>query len=145
MPSVSENGPPLLIVAAYVYDRGMKRILGVAAAAAYLLAVSGCASPAIEKDATYRDLDGLISAVQATGLKCEGQLQKFPDGSSEYRTCGMNGWAAIYGTTSERDRQVRIQSGSTDSVMVVGPNWIVKAPLGDAKAVSDKLGGTIHE
>ena len=123
----------------------MKRILGVAAAAACLLAASACAPPTIEKDATYRSLDSLISAVQTAGLKCEGEVQKFSDGSSEYRTCGMNGWAAIYGTTSERDRQVRIQSGSTDSVMVIGPNWIVKAPLGDAKAVNDKLGGSIHE
>ncbi len=124
----------------------MKRILGVAAAAAAcLLAVSACAPPTAEKDATYRDLDGLISAVQATGLKCEGQLQKFPDGSSEYRTCGMHGLAAICATTAERDRQVKMNAGSKDSVMVVGSNWIVRAPLGDAKVVNDMMGGTLRE
>lgn len=118
---------------------------GVMLAVALTLLVSGCAPDPVEKDATYRTLDDLVTAVQTTGLKCEGDVQKFTDGSSEYRTCGMNGWAAIYGTTSARDRQVKLQSGSTSSVMVVGPNWVVKAPMADAKAVSDKLGGTIVE
>ncbi|WP_423184312.1 hypothetical protein [Arthrobacter sp. NyZ413] len=110
-----------------------------------IMMTAGCGAATVEKDATYRNLDGLISAVQSSGLKCEGDLQQFSDGSSEYRTCGMHGWAAIYGTTAARDRQIKIQEGSPDAVMVVGPNWIVKAPLGDANAVKDKLGGTIHQ
>lgn len=109
-----------------------------------MLAGTACAT-AVEKDATYRTLDDLIRAVQSTGLKCEGSVQKFPDGSSESRTCGMNGWAAMYGTPAARDRQVKLQTGSSSAVMVVGPNWIVKAPMGDAKVVNGKLGGTIRE
>lgn len=116
-----------------------------ALAIALALLATACAPSTVERDATYRTLDDLLSAVQTAGLKCEGDVQKFPDGSSEYRTCGMSGWAAIYGTTAARDRQVKLQTGGTSSVMVVGPNWVVKAPLGDAKAVTEKLGGTIHE
>lgn len=126
-------------------QKALRPMLPAALDLAFIMTATACSAPPPEKDATYRTLDALIAAVQASGLKCEGQLQRFPDRSSDYRTCGMNGWASTYATTSERDRQVKLQAGSTDSVMVVGPNWIVKAPLGDAKAVNEKLGGAIHE
>lgn len=121
----------------------LKTILSFAVGVTLLLSACGGSTP--QKDATYRTLDDLISAVGSAGVKCEGDVQKFNDGSSEYRTCGQYGWAAIYGSPAARDRQVGLQTGSQTAVMVVGPNWIVKAPAGDAKVVQDKLGGTIKE
>ncbi|AOT04245.1 hypothetical protein ASPU41_13855 [Arthrobacter sp. U41] len=110
-----------------------------------VISMAACAAAPVQKDAAYRTLNDLVSAVATTGLKCEGAYQRFDDGASEVRSCRTNSWVGIYGTPSSRDRQVEIQKGSNDTVMVVGPNWIVKAPLGYAMNVSDKLGGTIQE
>lgn len=122
-----------------------KRMAAVSFGAGVALLLSACSAPTPEKDATYRTLSELITAAGSAGIKCEGEVQKFNDGSSEYRTCGQYGWAAIYGSPAARDRQVGLQTGSQTSVMVVGPNWVVKAPVGDAKAVHEKLGGSIKE
>jgi hypothetical protein len=124
-----------------LFRPGVAGALGLIA----VITLAACATTPIQKDAAYRTLDDLVSAVATTGLKCEGAFQRFADGDSETRSCGMNSWVGIYGTTSSRDRQVEMQRGSIGTVMVVGPNWIVKAPLGYAKNVSDRLGGTIRE
>lgn len=115
-------------------------------AAANLALLAGCSAP-VDKNATYQNLDDLISAVESAGLECEGELQEFGDGSGSYRTCGMNGWAGIYGSLAKVEQTVEHQllNDGMASVMLVGTNWIVRAPLGDVQAVQEKLGGTITE
>jgi hypothetical protein len=110
------------------------------------IALAGCAS--VEKDASYKTLNDLGSAVQtASGEKCDdagsssSSMDKYGWGQD---TCGEKTSIALF-ADQETQKKIRLKNPATaDKPLLEGPNWIVWSPTDTARKIQEKLGGNFR-
>jgi hypothetical protein len=109
------------------------------------IALAGCA--VVEKDASYKTLNDLGSAVQtASGEKCDAEstssrLDKY---GWDQSNCGGTTSIALF-ADQETQRTVRLKNpAGADKALLEGPNWIVWSPTDTARKIQEKLGGNFR-
>ncbi|WP_284762045.1 hypothetical protein [Arthrobacter sp. efr-133-R2A-63] len=122
----------------------MKRIATTVVIAG--IALAGCA--AVEKDASYKTLNDLGSAVQtASGEKCDARStssNSMTKNGWDQETCGSNTSIALF-ADQETQKTVRLKNpADAGKTLLEGPNWIVWSPTDTARKIQEKLGGNFR-
>lgn len=109
------------------------------------MALAGCAS--VEKDASYKKLNDLGSAVQTvSGEKCDSESSSasMDQYGWSQNTCGEKTTIALF-ADQETQKKIRLKNPPTaDKALLEGSNWIVWSPKDTAQKIQEKLGGTFR-
>ena len=113
--------------------------------------LAGCGGPAVQKDASYKDVLALKDAYVAADVVSKPDCQDKPtqdakaDQGWQALTCGSNTVLVVFDNTAALDKMTAQDAKykTPREAILVGPNWEVRGPELEIKDLQGKLGGSL--